>query len=96
LYAPCSFDTASRDAPVSSFVNVTVTPGMTPLASRTAPRKPPVNVCAHDVVASGTISSAARHHRETRFLILAFLQIEEIRTRRRAAEDAAASEAKPR
>ena len=31
---------------VASLVSVTATPGMTPLASRTAPRTPPVNCCA--------------------------------------------------
>src|SRR6478672_10011078 len=30
---------------VASLTSVTVTPGMTPLASRTAPRTPPVNCC---------------------------------------------------
>jgi len=46
LYSPDSFDTASRVALVPSLINSTVTPGMTPFASFTAPRRPPVNVWA--------------------------------------------------
>src|SRR4029078_7121784 len=78
-YKPRSLETASRDAPLPSLISVTVTPGTTPPESVTTPRTPPVKVWPHAVlVASGTNSSARKHHRETRFLILAFLQIEEI------------------
>ncbi len=62
---------------VASLINCTVTPGMTPLASFTVPRRPPVKVCANAVlVASGTISSANSAHRVKKFLISRFLQID--------------------
>jgi hypothetical protein len=61
-----------------SLVIETVAPGITPPESFTAPRRPPVNVCAQTLlVASGSIKSASRHHNFKGFLILAFLQIHE-------------------
>jgi hypothetical protein len=60
-------------------MSVTVTPGTIPPESVTVPRTPPVNVCAHAVLDTiETISSAVKHHRNKDFLILAFLQIEEV------------------
>jgi hypothetical protein len=68
LYCPVSFETASRDAPVASLISVTVTPGTTP-CDPDAPRNPPLNVLRTTgvhalVVASGTNSSARKHHLE--------------------------------
>jgi hypothetical protein len=41
-YSPEAFEIVSREVPLASLVNVMVTPGITPCASRTAPRTPPV------------------------------------------------------
>jgi hypothetical protein len=45
-YSPDSFVVVDREALVPSLTSVTSTPGMTPLESLTAPRRPPVKVCA--------------------------------------------------
>src|SRR5262249_43637734 len=43
---PDAFDTVSRETSVCSLMSITTTPGMTPPASLTDPRRPPWNDCA--------------------------------------------------
>src|SRR5438105_2505503 len=54
---------------VASFVSVTVTPGMTPLGSRTSPRTPPVNCCALTDAAAAARSTALRRTPARRLIV---------------------------
>ena len=45
-YSPTPLVTVSRETPFASLTIVTVTPGMTPCASLTTPRRPPCDDCA--------------------------------------------------
>src|SRR5207247_1463650 len=68
LYSPTALVTVSRGTLVASLVTVTVTPGITPLASLTVPRMPPVNCWLKPGVAppkTTTRMSAAVRNRET-------------------------------
>ena len=69
LYCPTSFVTVSREMFVASFVSETVTPGMTPLGSRTSPRTPPVNCCALTDAAAAARSTALRRTPARRLIV---------------------------
>src|SRR4051794_31340081 len=62
-YSPTAFVTVSRETPFDSLTSVTVTPGITPWASFTDPRKPPWKDCAATVDGiEQTRSADARMH----------------------------------
>ena len=62
-YSPTPLVTVSRDTPLASLTSVTVTPGMTPCASLTMPRRPPCDDWARRCVGLAVRRTAAsREH----------------------------------